>query len=302
VDAPAVYPIWIGQPPGSESWRHSEITYTDELPQSEGDSAQGSTTMVRDVVTPTLTAYLPRVTAEAKTAAIICPGGGFRFLSWGLEGTDLAKWLASRGVAAFVLKYRLVQTSANPQQFDRENAAFLREFSRAVASGRRPNSLREMLPDSASSDVRVLASADARQAVRYVRSHASQWGIAENRIGMVGFSAGAFLVTDVIFANERASHLDFAALIYGGEVGQHGIPADAPPLFVTVAQNDRWMSGIAMDLFSRWDVAGKSIEFHYFNKGDHGFGTYKQKLPVDHWPDLLGRWLANQQLMRALDE
>jgi len=300
--AQASFPIWIGTPAGSENWRQTEITYTVPIPQRGSEASPLSATMVRNVIKPTLTAYFPEAKTEKKAAVIICPGGGFRFLSWQFEGADMAKWFAAHGVVAFVLKYRLAQTSADPLKFDQEFAAFVSAFSQAISSGQRPRSLEEMLPDRASREVRTLASADARQAVKYVRSHSAEWGISPDRVGMLGFSVGAFLVTDVIMAHDPASRVDFAALIYGGEVGKQPIPTEVPPLFMVAAQDDRWMSGIARDLFSSWDLAGKAVEFHYFDRGGHGFGTREQKLPVDHWMDSLGRWMVTRRLMGGFDE
>jgi acetyl esterase/lipase len=295
--AASTYEIWNGPPPGSENWTHSEITFMTTLPAHEGEAASQSIVMVRDVVTPTLTAYFPELPSATHTAVIICPGGGLRFLTWEIEGTNLAQWLAAHGVSAFVLKYRLVPTPSDPTQFEHESDKFFREFSQAISGNKRPRSFEEMLPDAASRQARQLASADAQQAVKYVRSHAREWGISPDRIGMLGFSAGAFLVTDAIFSKDPDSALGFAALIYGGEAGDRRIPPTAPPLFMVVAQDDRWMSGIARDLFSQWDRAGKPVELHYFEKGGHGFGTSKQNAPIDEWVALLGRWMASRGLM-----
>jgi acetyl esterase/lipase len=297
---PAVISIWGSKSPGSESGNARGLPYSQTFTDLRGHSH--TVTMIRDVQTPTLTAFWPSQASRDKTAVIICPGGGFRFLGWQMEGTDLARWLAAHGVAAFVLRYRLVPTAADPKQFDRQVSEFMREFSGAVAAGRHPGSLEDMLPDAASRRTRALASADASEAVRVVRDHARAWGIAADRIGMLGFSAGGFLVTDVVLADDPATRLDFAALLYGGEVGQRKVPSDAPPLFVTVAQDDPWMSGPALQLFLKWTAAGKPIELHYFHQGGHGFGTLKQGLPVDQWPQLLARWLASQKLMAAARE
>jgi acetyl esterase/lipase len=303
-DLPSIVRVWDRQPPGSESWTQTEITYTvaSDDPHAysvASDDPHGGNShyeaMVRDVTVPTMTAYWPHAANQKKTAMIICPGGGFRFLSWQTEGTDLAKWLAARGVAVFVLKYRLVPTTADPQQFNQQLTDFWREFSEAVSSGKRPRSLEEMLPDTASKQVRALVSMDARQAVKVLRAHAAEWGIAADRIGMLGFSAGGFLVTDVMLADDPTARLDFAALIYGGELGGNRVPARAPPLFITVAQDDLWMSGPVLELFSRWQAVGKSVELHYFHQGGHGFGTDRQNLPVDHWTVLLARWLTSQK-------
>jgi acetyl esterase/lipase len=316
-DLPSIVRVWDRQPPGSESWTQTEITYSDASADAEswtqeithsvastnvhGDNSH-TEVMVRDVTVPTMTVYWPHAVNPKKTAVIICPGGGFRFLSWQTEGTDLARSLAARGIAAFVLKYRLVPTAADPQQFDREVTDFLREFSEAVSSGKRPRTLEEMLPDATSKQVRALASADARQAVKVVRTHAAEWGIAVNRIGMFGFSTGGFLVTDVMLADDPTARLDFAALIYGGELGAKRVPARAPPLFITVAQDDLWMSTPVLEVFSGWKAAGKSVELHYFHQGGHGFGTTRQGLPADHWTVLLARWLASQKLTGAVHE
>jgi acetyl esterase/lipase len=295
---PAVISIWEGKSADSQGSRG--LAYSQTFTDLEGHSHV--VTMIRDVRAPTLTAFWPRQVSREKTAVIICPGGGFRFLGWQMEGTDLAKWLAARGVAAFVLRYRLVPTAADAAEFGREMTAFMQEFSGAVAAGKHPRSLEDMLPDPVSLRARALASADASEAVKVVRRHALAWGIATDRIGMLGFSAGGFLVTDVVLADDPATRLNFAALLYGGELGQHKVPADAPPLFVTVAQDDPWMSGPALQLFSKWTAAGKPIELHYFHEGGHGFGTLKQGLPVDQWPHLLARWLASQKLMAAARE
>jgi acetyl esterase/lipase len=310
-DLPSIVRVWDRQPPGSESWTQTEITYSvaSDDPHAysvTSDDSHGGNShyeaMVRDVTVPTMTAYWPHAANQKKTAMIICPGGAFRFLSWQTEGTDLAKWLAARGVAVFVLKYRLVPTATDPRQFNQQLTDFWREFSEAVSSGKRPRSLEEMLPDAASKQVRAQASADARQAVRVLRAHAAEWGIAADRIGMLGFSSGGFLVTDLILADDPTARLDFAALIYGGELGGKRVPGRAPPLFITVAQDDLWMSAPVLEVFSGWDAVGKSVELHYFHQGGHGFGTDPQNLPVDHWTVLLARWLASQKLMGAVHE
>jgi dienelactone hydrolase len=298
--AESSFEIWNGAPPGLRSVGHAEITYKVPATPHHGQSSANWTTLIRDVTRPTLTAFIPVSRPAALTAVVICPGGGMRFLTWEGEGTDIGQWFASHGVAAFVLKYRLVPTAPDPSQFDHEFARFAREFSQAIAAGKRPRSFDEILPDPATRSARRLADADARQAIKYVRSRAGEWGISADRIGMLGFSAGAFLVTDVITANDSASKLDFAALIYGGEAGSQEIPASAPPLFLAVAQDDPWMSGIVRDLFLKWDRARRPIELHYFERGGHAFATREQDLPVDQWMSLLEDWMASRHLIGTI--
>ena len=288
--------IWQGVPPGSEKWQHSEITYTETIPPRKGESSPQFVTMVRDVVKPTLTAYFPDPATASDAAIIICPGGGLRFLGW-FEATRAAQWFAAHGVTAFALKYRVVPTSAEPVQFERETADFLRAFSRVVAHAARPTTFDAIFPDAKSRQIHRLAEADARQAVKFVRSHAVGWKISPDRIGMLGFSAGAFLVTDVIFANDSATKLDFAVLISGGE-SHHAIPFTPPPLFIAVAQDDRWMSELDKELFERWDRAGWQVELHYFETGGHGFEID----PSNPWMHLLEQWLKRRDLIGKVDD
>ena len=111
-----VIPVWPGGPPGSEGWTRKEREYRNDWDHKA---------MVRNVTTPTLTAFLPEPSTATGAAVVICPGGGFRFLSWQSEGTEVAEWLRARGVAAFVLRYRLMETAAAEDEFRKEMAAFL---------------------------------------------------------------------------------------------------------------------------------------------------------------------------------
>ena len=101
VQAQKVIRLYPGAAPGSEKWAHKEKEYFSPI---------WNTQVVTNVVQPTLTLYAPEPSTANGTAIIICPGGGFHALSINSEGNDVAKWLAAKGVTAFVLKYRLVQT------------------------------------------------------------------------------------------------------------------------------------------------------------------------------------------------
>src|SRR5436305_4623871 len=101
-----VLPLYEGVAPSSEGLTQKEVEYRD-----------GGNAMIRNVTTPTLTAYLPDPATATGAAVIVCPGGGFRMLSWQSEGTEVAEWLRQRGVAAFVLKYRLKETPAAEGDF-----------------------------------------------------------------------------------------------------------------------------------------------------------------------------------------
>ena len=236
--------------------------------------------MVTNVVNPTLTAFLPDPAIANGTAVIIAPGGGFHALSINSEGVDVAKWLNTKGVAAFVLRYRLVQTGADGVQ-----------EVMAKMSGSRVN------VDANNVDVVPLAVADAFAALSYVRQNAKEFGVAPNRIGFMGFSAGGTVTASVAFQYSAATRPDFVAPIYAymGAVKPAEVPKDAPPMFLVVATDDQL--GLAPDsinLYSKWIAAKKSAELHSYAKGGHGFGMRKQNLPTDQWIERFGDWLQLQ--------
>lgn len=274
-----VIPLWPGTAPGSEGWTRTEA----ESPAPWDAKVR----LVRNVVRPTLTAYLPDRAKAAGTAVavIVAPGGGFRFLSWASEGTQVAQWLADRGIAAFVLKYRLVDTGATEQQFqDNANAMFGRLSRIGPASS-------EIL-DADMQKAAVLAGEDGRQAVRIVRRRAAEWGLAPDRIGMMGFSAGAMVTADVALRHDAESRPDFAAPIYGAPLHPVTPPADAPPLFVLWASDDSLVSPVrATDLYLAWHNAGKPAELHVYATGGHGFGMQPRGRPSDRWIERFADWL-----------
>ncbi len=271
VSAQKVIRLYPGAAPGSENWKQPEKEYFSKI---------WNTQVVTNVVNPTLTAFLPAAATANGTAVIIAPGGGFHALSINSEGVDVAKWLNTKGVAAFVLRYRLVQTGADGVQ-----------EVMAKMSGSRIN------VDANNVDVVPLAVADAFAALSYVRTKAKEFGISPNRIGFMGFSAGGTVTASVAFQYSAATRPDFVAPIYAymGAVKPAEVPTDAPPMFLVVATDDQL--GLAPDsinLYSKWIAAKKSAELHSYAKGGHGFGMRKQNLPTDQWIERFGDWLQLQ--------
>ena len=117
-------------------------------------------------------------------------------------------------------------------------------------------------------------------------------GWAPTRIGLIGFSAGAFLVVDVAMEPQGPPPA-FLAPIYGGETRGRPVPADAPPLFTVIAHDDRLLFHMVEGLYLDWSAADRSSELHIFARGAHGFGMVRQGLPCDRWIDLLEAWLAD---------
>jgi acetyl esterase/lipase len=152
----------------------------------------------------------------------------------------------------------------------------------------------EMEPYEIFRAVREAAGEDGRRAIAIVRERAKEWDVDPTKVGMIGFSAGAFLVVDVA-VDPRAAPLAFVAPIYGGETLGRPVPADAPPLFTVMAQDD-FLCRLAEGLYSDWTDAERSAEMHIYRRGNHGFGMVKQGLPSDRWINLFHEWLADQGL------
>ena len=278
-----VIPVWPGAAPGSEDWSQKEVEYLN-----------GKQRMVRNVVKPTLTVYLPDRAKANGTAIVICPGGGFRFLSWDSEGVEVAKWLMERGVSAFVLKYRLVDTGATEEEFQKRVADLFRGPNSRNTGNEPPDPRQEELKRKVPS----LAAADGREAVKIVRRRAAEWGIAPDRIGIMGFSAGGAVTMGVVMEHSEDSRPNFAAPIYGGGTNNAPVPPDAPPLFILVANDDKGASVGSAKLYTEWKTADKPAELHIYSKGGHGFGMNKRGLPVDSWIERFGDWLAVQGLLK----
>jgi acetyl esterase/lipase len=140
-------------------------------------------------------------------------------------------------------------------------------------------------------DTRAEAAADARQAVRYLRDHASEYGIDPTRIGMMGFSAGAMTTMSALHGADDAERPNIAAPIYGAMV-ESGAPAKAPPIFIAVAADDKTTpASMSTDMFAAWKSAGASVEMHIFETGDHGFGLGRPGTSSMEWPAVFEVWL-----------
>jgi acetyl esterase/lipase len=252
--------IWPGVAPGSENWTQKERT-ADNTPIG---------TVVFNVVTPTLTAYLPERTKATGTGVIIAPGGAFVALTVDLEGKNIAQWLQEKGIAAFVLKYRIMEKRGE-----------------GIPAG--------MNMDEAGK----YGIADGIQALAVVRQHAAEWGISPDRVGLIGFSAGAMVTSGSVLQKDAAARPNFAAMIYGGPFGlMPAIPAKLPPMFLAWAQDDPVALDPVVKFYDALTSAGHKPEVHIFSTGGHGFGMRKQGTSSDHWIDAFYYWLEAQGLTR----
>ena len=242
-----VIPVWPGAAPGSEDW-----TYAERVAYNPPDIR-----LVLNVTRPTLTVGLPNPAIGDRpatgAAVVVCPGGAFHVLAMDHEGLEVAQWLNARGIAAFVLKYWLIHTG---DDFQADVDANLGDRSKMASL------MKTMSP---------MILADGQQAVRLMRRRAVEWGIAPDRIGMMGFSAGSTVTLMVATQHDAESWPDFAAAIYGGR-GEDPVPTDAPPLFILCAGDDPIAAPGAVPLYERWKSAGFPPELHIYAQGGHGFG------------------------------
>ena len=151
-------------------------------------------------------------------------------------------------------------------------------------------------PDPVRERILPFSAADGHQAIKLVRERAAEWGVRPDRIGIIGFSAGGLVVSEAMLHYTAADRPDFAAPIYGAPWVDVQVPADAPPIFIAVANDDYIASWTSVHLFSEWKAAGKSAELHIFSIGGHGFNA-KNALPAHGWIDRFAEWLEVQGLM-----
>jgi endo-1,4-beta-xylanase len=264
-DRPEI-PLWTNGAPGSEGKLAKEV---DEPP----NQAHGYL-KVTGVHVPSITVFLPPPETATGAAMVIAPGGGHQFLNFDQEGTNIAAYLNSIGVAGFVLKYRLAREPGSTYKIEEH------------------------------------ALADAQRAIRLIRSRAEEWHVNPARVGIIGFSAGGEVAalastrfdpgksesSDPI--DRQSSRPDFDALIYPGiHADTYTVPKDMPVTFLLCADNDRGPSTAISTLYPMLKAAGVKTELHIYASGGHGFGINpdtRNRSPVaTTWQLRLGDWLKD---------
>lgn len=275
---PASLPLWPDGAPGSEARKNEpeEISW-----RQEPDIVFP---VVSNIHNPSLTPFLPAKDKATGCAVIIAPGGGHMQHTIDREGYDLARWLADRGIAAFVLKYRLARDGSTP------------------AGAPQPYKV----------DVEGLA--DGRRAIRLVRAHAAEWNLQPDRIGIMGFSAGGEIAllaatrpepgqpdaADVV--ERQSSRPDFFAPIYSGGFQRADLrisKESTPPAFLSCAYDDRMPEQMAA-FFTTLRQAGVNAELHIYSRGGHGYGVRADRpgLAVSGWPVSFAGWLGDRGFLQ----
>ncbi|HEX2851641.1 MAG TPA: alpha/beta hydrolase [Opitutaceae bacterium] len=283
---PASLPLWSNGAPGSEarkdepeniSWRQErDIVFP----------------VISNIHNPSLTPFIPAKNKATGCAVIIAPGGGNMQLTIDREGYDLARWLAERGIAAFVLKNRLARDGSTP-------AGTPQPYKAAVHS-----------------------LADAQRAMRTVRSRATEWGIDPARVGFIGFSAGGEVLGHLLINESKGdaaaadpierldARPDFAGHVYSSflrnfltETATDSVKMEKlksfPPSFLLCASNDS--QGVVEFLpafFVALKRAGVPAELHVYNEGGHGFGVREWPLSIGNWPVLFHGWLGDRGFLK----
>jgi len=267
-DATSEIPLWPKGAPGFEGRKAEQEVKT---MQKNGEYT------IKNVHNPSLTPFLPPKNKATGAAVIICPGGGHREMWMMHEGFNEAKWLSERGVAAFVLKYRLARETGSPYKIAEH------------------------------------ALQDGQRAIRLVRSRAAEWGVDPHRIGMMGFSAGGE-VTALVCNNFDAGHADaadpverascrpdFQALIYSGPQGIRGatVRKDMPPTFIVVGDQDNFAAPLT-NHYLAVRAAGVSAELHVYAKAGHGFGLRESNTgrPWNSWIQRFEEFLGVQGMLK----
>ena len=251
----------------------------------DAQPAPGPQTEWTNIVQPTMTVYSPKG-KNTGVAVLVFPGGGFEGLAIKGEGTEPCDWLTSIGITCVLLRYRVPSLPYNWHCKCR--------------------------PDNLTTPTQALE--DAQRTMGLIRHQAAQWHIAPHKIGVLGFSAGGYLVAEISTryehrlytpmdpADEVSCRPDFAVAVYPGHLWNRrktyglnpNVPVthQTPPTFLLQAENDE-VDGVNQSLayYIALKDAGVPTEMHLYAQGGHAFGLHLNTLPIGHWPALVEQWL-----------
>jgi len=277
----AQVPIWPGAAPDAQAVPGPEVLKSD----AEFLIAGKPVSWVTNVTRPTMTVYSPEG-KNTGVAVVVFPGGGFEDLAIDLEGTEVCDWLTSKGITCVLLKYRVPSL---------------------------PYDWRcDCRPDGYVTP--TLALEDAQRTMGLVRFRATEWHINPQKIGVIGFSAGGYLVAEISTkfehrlyppvdeADKASCRPNFAVAIYPGHLGKRDknfelnpnvpVTPQTPTTFLLQAEDDHVDSGNdSLAYYVGLKNAGVPVEMHLYAQGGHAFGLRPTKFPITQWPRLVETWL-----------
>lgn len=279
-------PIWPGAAPDAQ-----QVPGPETAKVSDKLLAGKPVTAVTNVTRPTMTVYAPKG-KNTGAAVVVFPGGGFQILAMDLEGTEACDWLTSRGITCVLLKYR-VPSAPYEWQCDC-----------------RPHNFALSVP----------SLEDAQRTMRLVRHHAAEWHIDPHKIGVLGFSAGGFLVAEISTnfarrlyapvdaADRESARPDFAMPIYPGHLATDDdkfnanvpVSRETPPTFLVQAEDD-YVDGVNQSLayYIALKNAKVPTEMHLYAHGGHAFGLRPTSNPITRWPALAETWMVTIGMIPA---
>ena len=279
-------PIWPGPAPDMGGQNHApESVLVAETPEAVGGRYSEA---AFDVTSPTMTVFPPQG-SSTRAAVIVFPGGGFRAVVLTVGGTEICAWLTSKGITCILSKYRVPRSNH-----------YWNEECRCAVTPEVPRALQ-----------------DAQRTIRLVRARAAELKIDPDKIGVMGFSAGGYLVaqtsnifeptyTPVDAIDAISSRPDFAISVYPGHLCRAGRALDpgirvtsrTPPTFLAQAWDDP-VDPICNSIVyaDALDAAGVPTEVHLFAKGGHNFGLRQPNESVGAWPTLVETWLRELQIL-----
>jgi len=246
-------------------WENKEKQYRSENWNNE---------VVTNVSVPTMEVFRPQ--NPNGTSVIVAPGGGLYALSIESEGNMVAKWLNSKGITAFVLKYRLVPTGEDGVQEISDEGV-----NNPTRIGER---IKPILP---------LSIADGLSAISYVRENAGKFSLDVSKIGFMGFSAGGAVTMGVAYYAKTLDRPDFIVPVYPWTTafGVQQAPLNAPKMLIVCATDDPLgLAKGSIELYTSWINGGNLPALHMYSQGGHGFGMKPQDLPSDNWIERFYDW------------
>lgn len=280
--AQEIFKIYEGIAPGSENWTDPEMSVP---------APWSGNPLIFNVSEPTITVYKPAKAINTGAAMIVAPGGGNNFLTWIEEGVNVAEWFQRHGITGILLKYRTNQAGSR----ETIEEAFKNIAAISTNAGNENNN---EIVFEAPKPVEIESSLqgdDGRQAIRYVRTHAEELGINPDKVGLMGFSAGAVLTSNVIYLHDDTTRPNLAAFIYGRGVA-NTIP-DPMPLFLCSPVYDAASLPATGLLYMHlnWKAAGVPTGLQFIHNASHGEGLQYNGKEWNEWIDNL------YNFMKAID-